>query len=317
MPIYKNSNGKLTPIKEQRVSLERDLQKLTEANLENIFGLTFISGASNQEFSVRVNEQDFYLDTLAFDASKNSFVIIEYKKDKSFSVIDQGFAYLAAMLNNQAAFILELNERLKKTYTRKDINWEESRVIFISPEFTNYQKNAINFKDLPMYLYEARFYDNELVEYDPIKPYKTSESIRKISKDKVIQTVTKQVKVYTLDDLFAPSWTDSRELFNQLQELIIKLGADVSENITKQYIAFKAKKNGQGYNFVEVVPQANGLKIHLDMSKNELKDDRNITEDVSKKGHWATGNTKFSLNDSENLEYAIKLIEQSYNKVTR
>src|SRR5258708_2201197 len=119
MPIYKNTNNKLVAIKEQKVALESDLQKLTEQNLEAVFGLTFVSGSLNKQFSVRVNEQDFYLDTLAFDKSKNSFVIIEYKKDKSFSVIDQGFAYLSAMLNNQAAFVLELNERLNKSYEER------------------------------------------------------------------------------------------------------------------------------------------------------------------------------------------------------
>ncbi|SRR5258708_6079494 len=316
MPIYKNTNNKLVAIKEQKVALESDLQKLTEQNLEAVFGLTFVSGSLNKQFSVRVNEQDFYLDTLAFDKSKNSFVIIEYKKDKSFSVIDQGFAYLSAMLNNQAAFVLELNERLNKSYARKDINWEESRIIFISNEFTIYQRNAINFKDLPMYLYEARFYDNGLVEYDPIKPYRTSESIRKISKDKIIQSVTNQVKVYTLDDSFAPNWSDSRELFEQLQEKILKLGFGINENITKHYIAYKALKNGQSYNFAEVVPQANSLKVHLDIPKKELQDDKNISEDVSHVGHWATGNTKFSLGDIDDLDYAVKLIKQSYGKLT-
>lgn len=254
MAIFKNNNNKLTYIKEQRLALERDIQKLTEENLDVIFGLKYISGSLNREFSVRVNEQDFYLDTLAFDESKKSFVIIEYKKEKSFSVIDQGFAYLAAMLNNQAEFILEANEKLGKTFSKKDINWEESRVIFISNEFTNYQRNAINFKDLPIYLYEARIYENGLVEYDPIKPYRTSESIKKISKDKTIQSVTKQVKVYSLDDLFNQSWANSKELFDQLREKIVKLGPGISENIVKYYIAYKVLRKGQSYNFAEIVP---------------------------------------------------------------
>ena len=58
---------------------------------------------------------NFRIDTLAFDDELNSFVIIEYKKDRSFSVIDQGYAYLALMLNNKADFILEYNENKNKT----------------------------------------------------------------------------------------------------------------------------------------------------------------------------------------------------------
>ena len=55
---------------------------------------------------------NFRIDTLAFDEESKSFVIIEYKKDKSFSVVDQGYAYLSLMLNNKADFILEYNESL-------------------------------------------------------------------------------------------------------------------------------------------------------------------------------------------------------------
>ena len=34
------------------------------------------------------------IDTLAFDKESGAFVIIEYKKDRNFSVVDQGVAYL-------------------------------------------------------------------------------------------------------------------------------------------------------------------------------------------------------------------------------
>src|SRR3990167_11379992 len=175
MPVFQHINNKLIQIKEKKVDLERDIQKVTELNLEAIFGLRFISGSINNEFSVKAQEQDFYIDTLAFDESQRSFIIIEYKKDRNFSVIDQGFAYLSAMLQNKAEFVLELNRRLGKQFDIPDVDWEQSRLIFVSPEFTNYQKNAINFKDLPIFLYEVRLYSNNIIEFDSIKPYRTTE----------------------------------------------------------------------------------------------------------------------------------------------
>src|SRR3990167_3860194 len=218
MPVFQHINNKLIQIKEKKVDLERDIQKVTELNLEAIFGLRFISGSINNEFSVKAQEQDFYIDTLAFDETQKSFVLIEYKKDKSFSVIDQGFAYLAAALNHKADLVLELNERLKKNFTKKDIDWEQTRVIFISPEFTNYQKNAINFKDLPLFLYEVQLYSDSLIDYHAIKPYRTSQSITKFTKDKTIQSVSREVKVYTEDDLIKPNWTATRELLKEFEE---------------------------------------------------------------------------------------------------
>jgi hypothetical protein len=37
---------------------------------------------------------------LAFDDESKGFVIIEYKKDRNFSVVDQGMAYLKFLLKN-------------------------------------------------------------------------------------------------------------------------------------------------------------------------------------------------------------------------
>ncbi|MBU1974026.1 MAG: hypothetical protein KKH52_01370, partial [Nanoarchaeota archaeon] len=160
-------------VKEIKFALEKDLQKLTEENLENIFGLKFISS----EF----NLQNFRIDTLAFDEENKSFVVIEYKRDRSFSVIDQGYSYLALMLNNKADFILEYNEKMKDNLKRDDVDWSQSRVMFLSTNFTTYQQNAINFKDLPIELWEVNRYDNDTLLYNQLKAADSNESIKTVS----------------------------------------------------------------------------------------------------------------------------------------
>ena len=106
---------KLDEIQEEKIVLERELQTLVESNLEKIFGLEFVS----TEFQ----HDNLRIDTLAFDNENKSFVIIEYKRDKSFSVIDQGFAYLSTLLNNRAEYILEYNERKKLSLSKNDVDW--------------------------------------------------------------------------------------------------------------------------------------------------------------------------------------------------
>jgi len=150
MPIFKNENNTLKSIREIGIELEKDIQKITEDNLLAIFGLKFISS----EFSL----QGFRIDTLAFDVENNSFVIIEYKRDKSFSVIDQGFSYLSLLLNNKDSFILEYAKKTGFDLNKINIDWSQSRVIFIAHSFTSYQQNAINFKDLPIELWEITKY---------------------------------------------------------------------------------------------------------------------------------------------------------------
>ena len=160
-------------ITEKPFRLEKEIQELSENNLKTIFGLDFVKS----EFSLN----KFRIDTLAFDKEANAFVIIEYKRDKNFSVIDQGYAYLSLMLNNKADFILEFNENLNKTLKRNDVDWSQSRVLFVSPAFTNYQREAINFKDLPIELWEVKRFENETISYEQIQKAGAQESIKTIS----------------------------------------------------------------------------------------------------------------------------------------
>lgn len=313
MAIYTIHNAVLEPVSAKKFDLESDIQHLTEKNLKSVFGLTFVSGSLNQEFFVRAQEQDFYIDTLAFDESQNSFVIIEYKKDKSFSVIDQGFAYLSAMLNHKADFVLELNEKLKKSFSKADIDWEQSRIMFISPEFTNYQRNAINFKDLPIFLYEVRLYSNNIIEFDPIKPYRTTESIESLSKDKVIQSVAKEVRVYTIDDLVKRNWTDTRALLDELEKTLLTTDIETRVKYTKFYIAYMSK---HGRNYVEVVPQQQGLKVYFRFPYNYVQSNLKLG-DCSKKGHWTNGDSYAHLTESNQIPEIVSLSKKSFQYLHR
>ena len=100
------------------MQLESEIQLIVEENLENVLSLEFVSS----EFMLR----GFRIDTLGFDKETNAFVIIEYKKEKNFSVIDQGISYINLMLNNQADFILEYNKKKFRKLERKDVDWSQS-----------------------------------------------------------------------------------------------------------------------------------------------------------------------------------------------
>jgi len=308
MSIFLVNKQTLSPISEIDFDLERDIQKVTEANLKTIFGLTFVSGALNQEFSIRAQEQDFYIDTLAFDEASKAFVIIEYKKDKSFSVIDQGFAYLSAMLNHKADFVLELNERVQKSYKIRDIDWEQSRIIFISPSFTNYQRNAINFKDLPIFLYEVHLYSNNIIEFDSIKPYKTTQSIQSLTKDKTIREVSKEIRVYSADDLVKPEWTSTKALLEDFEKELLSSDKETKVKYTKFYIAYMSKN---GRNYVEIVPQKQGLKVYYRFHFGHVKSELKIG-DCSKVGHWTNGNSFIDLNNSSQIPEAVRLAKESF-----
>ena len=214
MPLFKVKNKKLYQIKEKKIDLEKHIQELTEKNLETIFGYTFLTS----EFKI----DSFRFDTLAWDDENKSFIVIEYKKDKNFSIVDQGFSYLSTLLNRKADFILEYNSKFKeKQLNREDVDWSQSRVIFISPKFTNHQINSINFKDMPFDLYEVRSYENSTILFNKIEANNPEESLNLVTEDKNIKKVSKEIKNYTIADHFKSDWTRSKELFDVLHEKIL------------------------------------------------------------------------------------------------
>lgn len=300
MALYKIEN-KLKYIKEKPFRLEKEIQELTEKNLKTIFGLEFVKS----EFALK----NFRIDTLAFDREANAFVIIEYKRDKNFSVIDQGYAYLSLMLNNKADFILEFNENLDKTLKRTDVDWSQSRVLFVSPSFTNYQREAINFKDLPIELWEVKRYENGTVSYDQIQKAGAQESIKTISKtDKNVDAVAREIKVYTEEEHLANASEEIKELYEKLKTAILNLD-NLEIKPKKVYIAFVS-----GRNVVDILPQRKALKIWLNLTKGELDDLKGIAKDVSTTGHWGNGDYEIKIQNDDDLEYILSLIKQSLKK---
>jgi len=295
------NNGQLDQIREFDFKLEKEIQKLTEENLQTIFELEFIKS----EFALN----NFRIDTLAFDKDSSSFVIIEYKRDKNFSVIDQGYAYLSLMLNNKADFILEFNETQKDTLRRDDVDWSQSKVMFVSPSFTSYQREAINFKDLPIELWEIKRYNNNSVNYSKIQAAGAQESVKTISRqDETIEKVSREIKVYTEEEHLTSGIDATKELYDKFKNAILNLD-ELEVQPKKKYIAFVGKTN-----VVDIEIQRNALKMHINLRKGELEDSKNLTRDVSEIGHYGNGDFELQIRNDENLEYIMSLIKQSIKK---
>lgn len=302
MPIYK-LNQKLSIIKEEPFKFEKDIQSLVEENLTTLVHLDFICS----EFSLN----GFRIDSLAFDKESRSFVIIEYKRDKNFSVIDQGYAYLSLMLNNKADFILEYNECQQKTLKRTDVDWSQSRVMFVSPMFTNYQKEAINFRDLPIELWEIKRFENETVSFEQVQKTSAKESIKTISgNNEIVETVSKEVRVYTEQDHLLKVDFETRELYEQVRERIIALTPNITSQPKKQTIDFRINNNI----FCDIVLQSRGLKIYVNLKSGDLQDQKKVARDVSNVGHWGNGSYEIKLTDLEDIDYIVSLLKQSLRK---
>lgn len=306
MKLYQNKGARLSPVKIKPFKLEKDIQDLVEANLDSLFSLQFVKS----EFRV----EKFRVDTLAFDQENNAFVIIEYKRDKTFSVIDQGYTYMSLLLNNKADFVLEYNENMPKALKRDEVDWSQSRILFVSPKFTDYQKHSVNFKDVPFELWEIAGYDNGTVGLTQHKS-SSKESIASVSDeaDDMVSKVTREVKVYTEDYHFERYKKMSAaipELYEELKMRLLALG-EVDLVPRKLYIGFKTNAKP----FTDVVVQANALNLAINLKLGELDDPRKLANDVSDKGRWGNGDYEFKVKSPRDLEYALFLVEQAFAKI--
>ena len=293
MNLFDLKGKSLLPVKKVEFKLERDIQNLVEDNVEEIFDLEFVSS----EFTIG----EFRIDTLCYDSESNSFVIIEYKRGSSYSVIDQGYSYLSIMLNNKSDFILEYNEVKNKTIKRNDIDWSQSRIIFISQSFNSYQKNSVNFNNIPFELWEIkRFSNNTITLNQHISSSK--QKIEKISgnNNTVINAVNTEVKVLSEEDCMNNKNVNSniRELYYQLKESVSGW-EDFDTSSKTHYISFKRNKKVFAYlNFRK-------NKFILDDPKKMFSTWENEYKEVY----------SYDLKDDKNLDYFILLIKQKFDQI--
>ncbi len=307
MPIFEIKNNKFTKFKERSFDYEKDLQKLVERNLEEVFGLEFISGASNKQFIIKNRE----FDTLAFEPQTKSFVIIEYKKDRSFSIIDQGYTYLSLLLNNKADFVLHYNEIKNKNLGMGNIDWSQSRIIFIAKEFTPYQKGAIGFRDLPIELWEVQLMEGNVISFTQIKPAETQESITKVTKSRAIEKVTQEVRTVTLEDHYQRISPTIRLLLDKLRDRIFSLDENIKEKPVQNYLGYKLN----WYNFVSIHTYKEKLKIYIRKKKLE-KDKEKRFRKVPASYEW--GKTPLwwiDITNDKDLNYVFDAIKESYGAV--
>lgn len=303
MDIYKIGSSDLLSIKEKPFKLEKEMQALFEENLTTLTGLMLV----RSEFPLK----QFRFDTLAFDEERQAFVVIEYKRDKSQSVVDQGVSYLNAMLEYRDSLMVEYNEQsLGKTLKRSDIDWSQSRILFVANSFNDYQKNATNFKNLGIELIEFKRYHNDLLTVDFIERSKNApvlpQSVSSSAESAPIANITKEIVVYDEETLAKLGTEKTVELYEKFKQAILNLDDDLQLVYNKFYASFKKNKT----NIVDIVMLKRSLALYINATWGTLDDPKGIFRDMRNLGHLGNGDYEIILKDTEQLEYILSVIKQ-------
>ena len=280
-------------LKQNDFKNEKELQSYFEKHLQKILGYKFIE----TEFTVG----NFRIDTLSYDEESKSFRIIEYK---NHSLVDQGYTYLKLLLERKADFVLKFNEKNNSNLKLSDIDWSQSRIIFVSPIYTSYQLNATDFKNIPVDLIKVTRYEEEIVDIEFIK--KTSNvKVEDVEIESEQQEVNKEIKVYTEDDHLNKVSLSTKKLYEILKERILELD-DIDVEVKKVYIAFKGRRN-----IVDVEFTQNKLRLDINMKNGTLNDPLGITRDITSIGHWGNGDYRVEISNEDDIDNVMPLIKQS------
>lgn len=280
---------------------EKELQSYFEKNIESILSFKFVA----TEFSVG----SFRIDTLAFDEEAMAFKIIEYKNVKNHSLVDQGYTYLKLMLERKADFVLQYNLKNGSNLSINDVDWSQSRIIFVSPVFTPYQLNATDFKNIPVDLYKVTKYEDDIVDIDLIQ--KTSNvKIEEVKMNYSNDAVANEIKVYTEEDHFARGSNELKIVYETLKEKVLQLD-DIDVDVRKICISFKGSKN-----IIDVEFYRSFIQISVNMKKGTLDDPNGImscyiTDDGKKIGHHGAGDYYISIRHTSEIDQLIPIIRQS------
>ena len=318
MEVFNLKNDKVEGVELKPFKLEKDIQSLVEKNTEIFFELEFIYS----ELTVG----NYRIDSLCFDNENNSFVIIEYKKGNSYSVIDQGYTYLQLLLNNKSDFLLTLSQHYNKVLRLEDVDWSQSKIIFVSPSFNSYQRDSVNFKNLPFELWEIKRFSNNTIVFNKHKS-NSKESIDSLTNSKnqnIITSVSKEVKVVDEDFHTSKSNLILVEKWKEIKESISNLeGVEITPK--NSYISLMLN----GKTLCYLIFRKNSITLEIsrgnvnpDGSKSKNYFDLDDPKGISKEGSWewksGTKGTiyKIPMDKNTDLEYVMFLIKQKYNNLS-
>lgn len=294
LKLFRTQGDALVELEGSSAPLERGLQTLFERNLETLLGVRFLAS----EF---VTTHGGRMDTLGID--ENGYpVIIEYKRERSENIINQGLFYLDWLVDHRGDFELLVRDRYGKEAARQ-IEWGAPRLICIAADFTKYDIHAVKQMGRNIELIRYRRFGEELLLLELLTAVSASPMAAPGPGDKP------QNKSKSISETMAGASGELANLYADVETFLLGLGDDVTKKVLRHYIAFRRIKN---FACVEVKPTLGIVRLYLKLDPDTVELEEGFTRDVRSIGHFGTGDLEVTLSSHEDLQRAKPLIAQSY-----
>lgn len=284
----------------ESVAVEKSFQLLLEKHLEAFLDVRLLASeyATGKTHGGRI-------DTLGLD-DNNCPVIIEYKRTLNENVINQGLYYLDWLMDHKGEFTLLTIKTLGSAIADK-IEWSSPRLLCIAGDFTKFDEHAVQQINRNIELLRYRRYAQSLLLLELVNA-SSAEPIAVVPSALDDGTKLKpQYKGFT--DLLPQCFTNLRDLWEALRAFLLALGDDVQEKQLKYYVAFRRLKN---FACVEVHPQSGELLIYTKVDPATISLEEGFTRDVTRIGHYGTGDLEMKVKETADLERAKVLLMEAY-----
>ena len=296
LKLFQTRGGTLAELQSTSAPLERGLQTLFERNLDALLGVRFLASEYATTHGGR-------MDTLGID--ENGYpVIIEYKRDRSENVINQGLFYLDWLMDHRGDFELLVRDHLGKPAADED-EWSAPRLICIAADFTKYDTHAVNQMGRNIELVRYRKFGDDLLLLELL----TAVSAAPAPVIDALGQVAPAHRYKTLTEALADASPELANLYADVEGFLLTLGDDLTQKTLRYYIAFRRIKN---FACVKVKTSLNLVRLYLKIDPDSIGLEEGFTRDVRKIGHFGTGDLEVTLKSHDDLERAKPLIVRSY-----
>lgn len=242
-------------------------------------------------------------------------VILEFKRAVNENVINQGLYYLDWLLDHWKDFQWLVMERLGAEIAG-NVDWSAPRLICIAGDFTRYDQHAVKQIARNIELIRYRRFDSGLLMLElvhapkqarssapasPAEPNSTARSAEEVHDDPYISS--------RIDYRLARADPELRDLFEAVRQYLVGLGDDVQVKELKNYIAFKRLKN---FTCAEIYPQVRVVTLYLRLDPITIQLEEGFSRDVTRIGHFGTGNLELSLKSMDDFARAQPLLRRAY-----
>lgn len=299
LKLFKITGTKVDEIPGEAGGLEKSLQTLMEQNLQALLRIRLLA---SEHSTGKVHGGR--IDSLGIDEN-DCPVIIEYKRALSENVINQGLYYLDWLLDHRAEFKLLVLERFGKAAADK-VDWSAPRLVCVAANYTKHDEHAVRQINRNIELIRYRRFGPHFLALELL-----TSTNAEVTEDESPRTTksSARTKDKPISQALAEMSPSVRDLWEELRAHTLGLGSDVTEKHLKLYVAFRRLRN-----FATAYAQKGGIALYLHLDPSSITLERGFTRDVSKVGHWGTGDLEVWIDDKASLRRALSLVTQAYDR---